>query len=109
MLEAALENEMGVLALKALAKRQWHDDEPKESRRWTKTWYHPVESPEEAELGLRFTLSKPITAAVSPGHEELLWWMCDAADNLEPLTVEKEELLKARSQQLEPIFPQNYS
>lgn len=109
MLEAAQEKEMGILALKALAKRRWRDDEPKETRRWTKTWYHPVDSPEEAALGLRFTLSKPITAAVSPGHAELLWWMCDAADQFEPLSPEEEEMVKARSEGLTPIFPQDYS
>lgn len=104
VLARAVEKGMGVLALKALAKRRWKEGE---ERRWSKTWYSPADNYEEAALGLRFTLSKPITAAVSPGHAELLWWACDAADRFAPLTPEEEKLLEQRSQGLEPIFPQS--
>ena len=55
-------------------------------------------------MALRFTLSKPITAAVSPGHQEFLWWACDIADNFSPITVEEDAQLKAWSKDLEPIF-----
>jgi len=101
-LEKAYQKGLGVFALKALAKRRWKEGEV---RRWNKTWYSPVDSPEEASLALRFTLSKPITAATSPSHAELLWWMCDAADNFTPLSEEEDTDLKKRSQGLEPIFP----
>ena len=108
MLEAAKAKDMGVLALKALAKRRWRDDEqPREARRWTKTWYSPVDTYEEAALAFRFTLSLPITAAVSPGHPELLWWACDAADNFRPLTPEEQEMVKERSAGIPYIFPQD--
>ena len=109
MLAAAQGKDMGVLALKALAKRRWRDDEqPRESRRWTKTWYSPVDTYEEAELAIRFTLSLPITAAVSPGHPELLWWACDAADKFAPLTAEEQELVRRNSEGIPYIFPQDY-
>jgi len=99
----AQEKGVGMLALKALAKRRWKDEE--EHKKWPKAWYSPVDSYEEAALGLRFTLSKPITAAVSPGHVELLWWACDAAEQFTPLSGEEEALLAARSEGLAPIFP----
>jgi hypothetical protein len=67
-----------------------------------------VDSYEEAELAVRFTLSKPVTAGVSPGHAELLWWACDAADNFEPITDEETEKLAEKAQDLEAIFPQDY-
>jgi hypothetical protein len=34
-----------------------------------KCWYEPAAFPYEAELGLRWTLSQPITAAIPPGDE----------------------------------------
>lgn len=95
---------VGRLALKALAKRQWESDEEK---RWPKCWYSPVDSPEEAELALRFSLSQPITSAVSPSHFELLKWACNAAVNLTPLTEIEEATLKSRADGLNTIFPEN--
>jgi len=75
-LEAAKAKGMGLLALKALGKRALKEGEP---RPWRKCWYAPVESYEEAVAGLRFTLSLGVTAAVSPGHVELLRWAIRAA------------------------------
>ena len=103
VLDHATKKGMGVLALKTLAKRRWQENE---QRRWSKPWYSPVDTFEEASLAVRFTLSKPITAGTSPGHFELLTWMADAADRFEPLTPEDEATLAAWSQDLEPIFPQ---
>ena len=103
VLDAAKRHGMGVLALKALAKRRWRDGEVK---RWPKCWYCPVHSAEEAALALRWTLSLPVTAAVSPSHAELLWWAADAADRLTPLAAEEPDDLKQMSLALEAIFPE---
>ena len=97
----AQEKGLGILALKALGKRKWQENE---EHKWKKAWYSPVDSFEEASLALRFTLSQPVTAAVSPGHAELLWWACDVADKFTPLT-QAEELEVARlSQGIDTIF-----
>ena len=54
---------------------------------------------------LRYTLTGPITSAVSPSHAELLWWACDAAEDLSPMTeAERIEVVKL-SEGLTPIFP----
>lgn len=103
VVDAAKGKGVGMLALKALAKRKWKEGE---KRKWPKCWYAPVETAEEASLGLRFTLSLPITAAVSPGHAELLWWACDAADELKPLSDNEAARVAERSKGLDPIFPQ---
>ena len=95
---------MGILALKTLAKRRWREGE---QRKWSKTWYSPVDTYEEASLAVRFTFSKPITAGTSPGHMELLSWMCDAAEQFTPLTPEEDANLAKRAQGLDPIFPQD--
>ena len=94
---------MGLLALKSMAK---HKVPEGTERPWPKCWYAPVESYDEAKRALRFTLSRGITAAVSPGHAQFLWWMCDAAEGLSPLTPEEEKDVALRSEGLEPIFPQ---
>jgi aryl-alcohol dehydrogenase-like predicted oxidoreductase len=105
VLAKAEEKGVGILALKTLAKRRWREGE---ERRWSKTWYSPVDTYEEAQWAVRFTFSRPITAGTSPGHGELLWWMCDAADRFEPLTDDQEAELARRAEGLETIFPQNY-
>ncbi len=99
----AAQKNMGILALKTLAKRAWGEDE---ERSWSKTWYKPVESYEEAQLAVRFTLSKPVTAGVSPGHMELFRWACQAAEFFEPITDQEVERLREAAADLEAIFPQ---
>ena len=101
-LETAQKKGVGILALKALAKRKWKEGE---EHKWSKTWYSPVDTFEEVSSALRFTLSRPVTAAVSPGHAELLWWACDVADQFTPLSREEEAEVARRSAGLDPIFP----
>jgi len=102
VVEEAQAKGMGILALKALARRAAAKGEDKP---WKKCWYVPVETPEEAALAFRFTLSLPVTSAVCPSHAELLQWTLDAADAFAPLTPEEEDLLRQRSQTLSPVFP----
>lgn len=105
VLAKAKEKKMGILALKTLAKRRWKGGE---ERKWSKTWYAPVDTYQEALWAVRFTFSRPITAGPSPGHSELLWWMCDAAEQFTPLSAEEEAQLARRAEGLAPIFPQDY-
>jgi predicted aldo/keto reductase-like oxidoreductase len=102
VVDAAVEKGMAILALKSLAKRQWTNDE--ERKKAPKAWYHPVESYEEAKMAVKFTLSRPVTAAVSPGHEHLIRWAVQAAEEFEPITPEEEQLLAERARELSPIF-----
>jgi predicted aldo/keto reductase-like oxidoreductase len=101
VVEAARERGMAILALKALARRKWRENE---TRTWSKAWYAPAETEEEARLAVRFTLSLPVTAATSPGHEELLRWACDAADDFTPVTEDEKHTLERRSADLDPLF-----
>ncbi|MCD6465445.1 aldo/keto reductase [Candidatus Bathyarchaeota archaeon] len=103
VVEKAKEKNVAILAIKTLAKRRLKEGE---KRKWSKCWYAPVESFEEALMAVRFTLSQPVTAAISPGHAELLWWLCDAAEKFKPLSEEEMKAVKERSRGLEPIFPQ---
>lgn len=102
VLEKAQEKGVATLALKALAKRKLKENEEK---KWPKCWYAPVDSFEEASLALRFTLSLPVTSAVSPSHADLLWWASDVAEKPEHLSKEETAVVAKRSEGLEPIFP----
>ena len=102
VIESAQRKGMGILALKALGQRKRVKTEP---RVWPKCWYKPVDTPEEAALTLRFTLSKPVTAAVSPSHVELFRWMCDAeARGLAPLSTAEEDDLRRRAAGIETVL-----
>ncbi len=101
VVQRASEKGMGILALKALARRLVGEGE---QRHWPKSWYQPVETYEEAARGIRFTLSKGVTAAVTPGHEQLYRWACDAAEALTPLTAADEAAIAAASRDLRPVF-----
>lgn len=94
MVDRARSKGAAVLALKALADRRRHEGEPAV---YPKAWYRPLSEPRDIETALRFTLSRPVTAAVSPGHEELLWAACDAADAFSPLSDDEERELRARA------------
>jgi aryl-alcohol dehydrogenase-like predicted oxidoreductase len=103
VLKKAQEQEIGRLALKSLAKRNWKENEQK---RWLKCWYAPVETQQEASLVLRFTLSLPITAAVSANYMEFLLWACDCADSFTPITDAEKAALQEKSRDLDAIFPE---
>ncbi len=101
IVEAAAGRGAAVLALKALAITRWNEDEP---RPWNKTWYRPADTYDQAERGIRFTLSRPVVSAVSPGHIEHLVWACDAADRFAPLTEDEEREIEGLARSTDPIF-----
>jgi predicted aldo/keto reductase-like oxidoreductase len=103
ILERASSKGVARLALKAMARQQWPAEDPLKVK-YSKCWYQPLTEPHEAELGLRFTLSQPITAALPPGEGELFRFAMDAAMRFTPITEKELEELYALSDQLNPIF-----
>lgn len=70
VIKEARKTEKGILAIKALAHRRWKSGEQKHGYN---TWYKPIfDNDELAELALRFTLSKDIDTALSPGDPRML-------------------------------------
>ncbi|HXP63125.1 MAG TPA: aldo/keto reductase [Dongiaceae bacterium] len=101
VLARAQEKKMGILALKALAKGPW----PKETARFASNcWYEPLVDPAEALLALRFTLSHPVTAAVTPAHEPCLRLALKLAPQFTPLTFAEAQLLKDKAMKAGLIF-----
>ena len=100
VLERAKEKGMGILALKAMAKRPW----PEGAERISKCWYEPLSDPDEASMGLRFTLSHPITAALPPGNEDLFSMALGLGNKFKPLKSKEVKIMKEKGSTEVPIF-----
>jgi aryl-alcohol dehydrogenase-like predicted oxidoreductase len=103
ILKRAQEKNIGILALKGMAKTVWADNQ-KKNHPEPKCWYQPAAFPSEASLGLRWTLGHPVTAALPPGEERYFRLAMDVAQNFQPLDAGEEQALLGRAQGVEPIF-----
>jgi len=104
VIEKARSKGMAVLALKAMA----HCARPSRARAQRRThpncWYQPLSDPDSAALALRFTLSRPVTAALAPGEESLFRLAVDIAMNYQPLTADEEDRVGAWAAETPPLF-----
>jgi len=103
VIERAQKKGMGIMALKGMAKTTWpasmKTDHPHD-----KCWYQPADFPNEAALGYRWTLSRPVTAAIPPGDERYFRLGMDIGQHFEPLTEEEQQKLMAGAAGVNPIF-----
>jgi predicted aldo/keto reductase-like oxidoreductase len=102
VLAKAEEKGMGILALKAMAKGRWPEGANEDE--FPKCWYQPMSNPDDALMGLRFTLSHGVTAAVPPGDENLFRMALDLAKKFKPLTPEEAETIKKKGIAGSPLF-----
>ncbi len=102
VLERAREKKMGILALKAMAKGPWKEGADRSG--YPKCWYEPLTSVEDITMGLRFTLSHPITAAIPPGEEKLFRQALSVAGNLKPLRKTELQSIKEKALKGVPLF-----
>jgi predicted aldo/keto reductase-like oxidoreductase len=102
VLALAQEKKMGILAIKAMAKRPWPDGA--DTSGYPRCWYEPFTDEENIRMGLRFTLSHPVTAALPAGEEELYRIALNLRNHLEPLDNKEVEAIKAKALTGEPIF-----
>ncbi len=98
----AREKGMGILAIKALARTAWGKDEPRTG--CPKCWYRPIADPAEQALAFRFTLSRPVTAAVPPGDKALFARALELARDPRPLDPAEEADLGRRAAAVNPLF-----
>jgi aryl-alcohol dehydrogenase-like predicted oxidoreductase len=101
VLEAAAKRGIARLALKSLALTPWAESEEKA---YPKCWYRPLGDREAARASLYYTLSQPITAALPPGDERLLWLALDLACDFQPLDGKAQEAVLASARGIDPIF-----
>jgi predicted aldo/keto reductase-like oxidoreductase len=102
VLAKAQEKKMGILALKAMAKGPW--PEGADRKKNPKCWYEPLTDPEDIRMGFRFTLSHPVTAAVTSGDEKLFRIAVSQYDKLNPLKKSEIETIKERGLAGTPLF-----
>ena len=76
-----------------MAKGPWPEGATKTH---AKCWYEPLDTPEDAAMGLRFTLSHPVTAAIPPGDETLFAMALKLAAGFTPLSPAEVEAIKAK-------------
>jgi predicted aldo/keto reductase-like oxidoreductase len=102
VLAKAKEKNMGILAIKAMAKRPW----PKGADRSAHPicWYEPMTDPEEALMGLRFTLSHPVTAAVPPADHNCFKLALQVIPRFTPLAAAEADSIKLKAMAEQPIF-----
>lgn len=100
LLKVCQERGVGVMAIKAIAKGPWGDQE----RRYN-TWYEPYDLQEKIQEGVNFTLSQPgVTGIPTAGETALLPMVLKAVENFQPMSRDEQEALIERSAEFEPIF-----
>ena len=102
VLARAQEKKMGILALKAMAKGPWQEGADKS--KYPKCWYEPLSSPDEMLMGFRFTLSHPVTSAVSTGEAELFKIALSLVNDIKPLKKKEILQIKEKASQGIPLF-----
>jgi aryl-alcohol dehydrogenase-like predicted oxidoreductase len=101
LLAAAVERDIGVMAIKAGAARPWGEREHTST-----TWYEPYTAADDLELGIRFVLSTPgVHAFCTPGDTTVLPMALDAANVYRPMDDgERTDAISRRSAE-RLIFP----
>jgi aryl-alcohol dehydrogenase-like predicted oxidoreductase len=98
----AKEKKMGILALKAMAKGPWQEGADRTG--YPKCWYEPLSDPEDIVMGLRFTLSHPVTAAIPPGDEGLFRQALAVSDKIKPLSKSELKSIEEKALKGVPLF-----
>jgi len=101
LLKAARQKDVGVLAIKVVAKRLWEDSEEGHLRYGT--WYEPLDNAGEIENSVRYTLSQDITSGVLPGDLKLWPMVIEAAERFKPLTKTEQKKVISEVTQYQPL------
>ena len=101
LLEECAARDVGVMAIKAVARRPWGDGEVTAT-----TWYHPHTDADRIATGIRFALSTPgVHAFCTPGDVRLLPLALAAAADAEPLDADERVTAMEDAAGEELIFP----
>ena len=105
VLEVAKKHNMGILALKVMARQKWLDQESPMRKKYPKAWYEPIIEPELAKMALEWTLAQGVTAMLPPGEEEPYKVALSMAASLTEGNAADATKLENLSEGLDPIFP----
>jgi aryl-alcohol dehydrogenase-like predicted oxidoreductase len=114
LLATCVERDVGVMAIKAVARRPWADGrplsaslegDPATEARWADSWYEPVRGA-AIERGVSFALSTPgVHALCTPGDTGLLPEVLAAASAYEPPSDEERDAAVRSMADEAVIFP----
>ncbi len=102
VLVEAKKRKMGILALKAMARQKWKDQDKK--KQYPKCWYEPITEQELARKALAWTLSQGATAILPPGDENLFRIAMNIGPSLAKIGKPQNTELKNLSAELDPLF-----
>ena len=103
IVQRAREKQMGMMAIKAMAKTPWPASS-KKNHPYGKCWYEPAALPKQAALALRWTLSQPVTAAIPPGDINYFRLAMEVAERFTPVNESETKTLMAQAKGLRPLF-----
>ncbi len=104
IMQVAQEKGAARLALKAMAMQKWQQDDPNRDS-YNKAWYEPMTDRVQAAMGVRWTLSQSVTAAIPPGHSDLFFMALDIAQESIELSEEERIQIAALAEEQDPLFP----
>jgi len=99
LLRVCQEKDVGVMTIKAIARRPWGDREKKYN-----TWYEPYETEEDIQRVVNFALSYPITGIATAGDTTLLPRVLDACEHFEALSPAEREAMIREANPEDVIF-----
>ena len=115
LLAVCAERDIGVMAIKAVARRPWADGRPladavagdaATAERWAGSWYEPAATDEDIARGVNFALSTPgVHAFCTPGDMALLPRVLAAAASAAPMDDEARRAAVDAMAAEELIFP----
>jgi aryl-alcohol dehydrogenase-like predicted oxidoreductase len=95
--------DLGVMAIKAVARQPW-PDAPGAADRFATTWYEPQREPASIARGVHFALSTPgVHAFCTPGDLGLLPLALDAAERFSPMDDARRGAAIDEMRALEPL------
>lgn len=100
VVQKAREKDMGVLALKAVAKEPLGDA----PSAYPNMWYKPFENEEEIVQAFRFTFSKGITATVHAGDVKFMRKFIELAGAASGIRPPDGEMIQSMIRDIQPIF-----
>lgn len=99
LLEQCRQRDVGVMAIKAIAKGPYGDAEPTHN-----TWYRPFTDAQRIRDGVNFALSHDVTGLCTPGDADILPTVLRACQDYSRLDKQQKKDLMASGQAYEPLF-----
>jgi len=100
VLELAKKRNIGVIAMKAVAKGPYPTEEKTRN-----TWYQPFTSQAEVEEAVRFTLSQNLTTTTTSSDMDLARMTIESAANFSYMDDDEQEALIRKAADYKPLFP----